>query len=110
MIRTLAIAPLLAASAALTAGARAERSIRDDPRARLIGRELDEGSRSPEDRLRILEIARGEALRWSARSASDALQPVRAAGNAWVNLGPRSANFERNGVIFDKVDSGRMRN
>ena len=99
---------LLLVSAALAA--RAEAPIRDDPRARLIGRELDEGSRSPEDRLRILEIARGEALRWSARSASDALQPVRAAGNAWVNLGPRSANFERNGVIFDKVDSGRMRN
>ena len=99
---------LLLVSAALAA--RAEAPIRDDPRARLIGRELDEGSRSPEDRLRVLEIARGEALRWSARSASDALQPVRAAGNAWVNLGPRSANFERNGVIFDKVDSGRTRN
>src|SRR5207244_5788915 len=109
MIRDVELALLLVA-AALTTSAHADAPDRDDPRGRLIGRELDEGSRSPEDRLRILEIARGEALKWSARNASGALQSVRAAGSAWVNLGPRSANFEKNGITFSKVDSGRPRN
>src|SRR5712664_1062429 len=99
---------LLLLSGALATGAQAAGArVRDDPRGRSVGRELDEGARSPEDRLRILEIARSEALKWPARNAGGALQPLRAAGSAWVNLGPRSANFETNGVTFFKVDSGR---
>ena len=43
---------LLLLSAALATSSRAEAPVRDDPRGRMIGRELDEGSRSPEDRLR----------------------------------------------------------
>ena len=100
----------LLVSAAIATGAQAATPVRDDPRGRLIGRELDEGWRSPEDRLRILEIARSEALKWSATNVGGATQPLRAAGSAWVNLGPRSANFEKNGVTFNKVDSGRPRN
>ena len=100
----------LLVSAAIATGAQAATPVRDDPRGRLIGRELDEGWRSPEDRLRILEIARSEALKWSAKNVGGAIQPLRAAGSAWVNLGPRSANFEKNGITFNKVDSGRPRN
>ncbi|MFL5311188.1 MAG: hypothetical protein ACJ79H_12110, partial [Myxococcales bacterium] len=107
MIRS---AGLVLLSAALASGVRAEEPVHDDPRGRLVARELDEGRRTPEDRLRIVEIARSEALKWSAEKAGGALQPVRAGGSAWVNVGPRSANFEKNGVTFNKVDSGRPRN
>jgi len=84
-----------------------EAPLRDDPRGRQAARALEEGLRTPEDRLNILEIARAEARR-SGLSGGRAA-PARAAGNAWVNLGPRTANFEKNGVIYYKVDSGRPR-
>src|ERR1700682_76623 len=84
-----------------------EAPLRDDPRGRQAARALEEGPRTPEDRLNILEIARAEAHRSGLSSGRAA--PPRAAGNAWVNLGPRTANFEKNGVIYLKVDSGRAR-
>ena len=93
-------------------GARAEIEGRvgDDPRGRQAARAIEEGVRTPEDRLRILETARSEARRWGLSNVADG--PVRAAripGTAWVNLGPSSADFETNGVTYFKVDSGRPR-
>lgn len=93
----------------ITAGrAGAGGGVRDDPRGRQAARAIEEGVRTPEDRLRILEAARSEARRWGLATGGPA-QAARVAGNAWVNLGPRTANFEVNGVKYFKVDSGRPR-
>jgi photosystem II stability/assembly factor-like uncharacterized protein len=101
----------LALSWAAAAGrAEVEGPVRDDPRGRQAARALEQGVRTSDDRLRILEIARSEARRWAISNLSAGpLQAARVPGNAWVNLGPRTANFEKNGVTYFKVDSGRPR-
>src|SRR5947199_4462261 len=71
---------------------------------------MEECVRTSEDRLRILETSRLEARRWGLSNISEGpVQAARVPGNAWVNLGPSSANFEKNGVTYNKVDSGRPR-
>jgi len=35
--------------------------------------------------------------------------PAVVGGSTWVNLGPTSANFTQNGIVLNKVDSGRPR-
>ena len=87
-----------------------EDRVADDPRGRQAARAIEEGARTPEDRLRILETARSEARRWGLSNAAEGpVHAARAPGTAWVNLGPSSANFETNGVTYHKVDSGRPR-
>src|SRR5438132_10755369 len=97
---------LVVCAAATAVRGEVEGPLRDDPRGRQAARSVEEGLRTPEDRLNILEIARAEARRLglSARAVA-----TRAAGIAWVNLGPRTANFEKNDVTYLKVDSGRPR-
>src|SRR5260370_34550078 len=101
----------LALSLTAVAGrAELEGGVRDDPRGRQAARALEQGVRTPDDRLRILEIARSEARRWGISNlGAGPLQAARVPGNAWVNLGPRTANFEKNGVTYFKADSGRPR-
>ena len=87
-----------------------EGGVADDPRGRQAARAIEEGVRTSEDRLRILETARLEARRWGLSNIAEGpVQAARVPGNAWVNLGPSSANFEKNGVTYNKVDSGRPR-
>jgi len=102
----LPVSLLVVYAAATAVRGEVEGPLRDDPRGRQAARSVEEGLRTPEDRLNILEIARAEARRLglSARAVA-----TRAAGIAWVNLGPRTANFEKNGVTYNKVDSGRPR-
>ena len=100
-----AVFAVLALSAASLAG----EPERDDPRGRQRARELLDGERTPEAQLEILRIAQAEAARLRiAPGAPDA--PVRAPGSAWINLGPTSAELEKNGSItYFKQDSGRAR-
>src|SRR5438309_955721 len=102
----LPVSLLVVYAAATAVRGEVEGPLRDDPRGRQAARSVEEGLRTPEDRLNILEIARAEARRLglSARAVA-----TRAAGIAWVNLGPRTANFEKNDVTYLKVDSGRPR-
>ena len=96
--------------AAVSGRAEVEGPVRDDPRGRQAARALEQGVRTSDDSLRLLEIARSEARRWGISNlGAGPLQATRVPGNAWVNLGPRTANFEKNGVTYYKVDSGRPR-
>ena len=100
---------LIAATLALSSSAFAEEPERDDPRGRMRANEILQGVRTPEAQLEILRIAQAEAARTGIGSLGID-QPVRAPGSAWVNLGPTSADFEKNGGMYFKVDSGRARN
>src|SRR4051812_40152621 len=95
-------------AASLGVRAESEGPVRDDPRGRQAARAIDEGARTPEDRFNILQIARAEARKMQP-TASGPAPAARVPGSAWVNLGPRTANFEKNGVTYFKVDSGRPR-
>jgi hypothetical protein len=88
-------------------GARAEAPERDDPRGRIEALERENGPRTPEQQLRILRAAEFEALRYGMRPGIDRFAAV--SGTAWVNIGPATADFEKNGVTYLKVDSGRAR-
>src|SRR5215831_628442 len=83
--------------------------VRDDPRARLEARIADEGLRSAETQLEILRAAEGEAQKYGLRGGSGILRSAVVAGSAWVNIGPNNANFQDNGGVYHKVDSGRAR-
>ena len=76
----------LALSWAAVAGrAEMESPVRDDPRGRQAARALEQGVRTPDDRLQILMIARAEAPCWlqipSAREGSGAPLVKRHAGS-----------------------------
>jgi hypothetical protein len=91
---------VLFAVAVAALAARAE-NLRDDPAGRARARALTDGPRTPEAQLQILRAARQLA---QAPLASAAVP-----GSAWVNLGPTSADFDNNGIVYHSVDSGRAR-
>src|SRR5437870_13181165 len=75
-----------------------EGSVADDPRGRQAARAIEEGVRTSEDRLRILETARSAARRWGLSNVAEGpLQAARVTGTACANPGPSSANSEQNG-------------
>ena len=100
--------------AALALSARAEeRPDADDPIGRMRAeRAGDIGIRTPEMQQRILDEAQSEKLR--SGLGAGVFRPVAAmaaavAGSAWVNIGPTTADLEKNGGTYFKVDSGRAR-
>src|SRR5207253_10147508 len=99
----LPVSLLVVYAAATAVRGEVEGPLRDDPRGRQAARSVEEGLRTPEDRLNIREIARAEARRLglSARAAA-----TRAAGVAWGTLGPRTASVERPGVTCSKDGAG----
>ena len=103
---------LLTAALALSAHAEDEGPDGDDPIGRMRAeRAGDIGIRTPEMQQRILDEAQSENLRGAGQRSSalrfSTLSPV--AGSAWVNIGPTTADLEKNGGTYFKVDSGRAR-
>jgi hypothetical protein len=98
---------LILALAFAAFSARAEAPERDDPRGRIEAMRLENGPRTPEQQLEILRAAESEAIRYGLKPGIERFAAV--AGTAWVNIGPSSADFEINGVTYNKVDSGRGR-
>jgi hypothetical protein len=88
-------------------GARAEAPERDDPRGRIESQQIVDGLRTPEEQLAILRAAESEARKYGMRPGIERFAAV--AGTAWVNVGPSTADFEYNGAVYHKVDSGRAR-
>jgi len=116
MTRQIAFARILALLLfALGTGAvRADEPTGDDPLGRKRALEAMLGERSPEASLAIFREARREARRWDLRGPLDRTGKkfktgAAILGSAWVNLGPSTADFEKNGTTYNKVDSGRMR-
>jgi len=67
------------------------------------------GERTPEQQLAILRAAEGEAVRYGLRQTPFAAPLAAVAGASWVNIGPSTADYEFNGGLYSKVDSGRAR-
>src|SRR5258708_36549414 len=91
--------------AALSFSVHAEDHDRDDP----IGRKraqnmLDEGVRTAEFQKQILDAAASEAQRYGIGSGGARLTSAAVAGSAWVSIGPTTADFEKNGGTYYKVD------
>jgi hypothetical protein len=84
---------------------------RDDPKRRAEALRRQDGDRTPEERIHLLEEAHREAVREEARleSARALRANAAVAGQVWINLGPTSAAYESNGVQYSEVDSGRVR-
>ena len=91
------------------AGVRAEAPEGDDPRRRQEALRALYGTRSAEDQLRILRAAEGEAARTPRGGGAFAAPVAAVPGAAWINLGPTTADFQVNGEVYQKVDSGRAR-
>ena len=87
----------------------------DDPAGRYAAQEqLSEGKAPGWAQLANLRAARRErdkvgvsVAAQGARTARSLSAPV--PGNDWINLGPTTADFENNGVVYTAVDSGRLR-
>ena len=58
----------------------------DDATARMLAHQQMIGQRSPEEQLRVLQVAQEEAARWHIGEA--ARQTAAAAPDSWVNVGP----------------------
>ncbi|GAC1347014.1 MAG: hypothetical protein NVSMB23_25590 [Myxococcales bacterium] len=124
--RALAWAALLAPVAAGALGPQPrerkepiEAAERDDPAARARAMvELREGVAPPAALVARLRAAREEIDRAPSaagagprapRTASAAAAATPVAGNDWINLGPATADFAFNAVVFKQVDAGRLR-
>ena len=89
--------------------------VREDPRARIRERIRQFGQRTPEEGLAFLQTARAEAEKvgldgsTTHRLAARGTSLSAAQGKTWINLGPTNASFEKNGITYTKVDSGRVR-
>jgi hypothetical protein len=94
------------ALALLPAAGLAERE-GDDPGERHRARLEWYGQRTAADEVRILDAARGEALRWNHLLPHPGRMTPAVTGQAWVNIGPTDATFQYNDVLYYKVDSGR---
>jgi hypothetical protein len=109
MRRRFAVCRGLTLAGALSLAAVADKPQRSDPARREEARRVVQGDRTPEAAAEILRIARAEAVRWGLDRSTTLEMPAAVAGNAWINLGPTSADKDFNGSVYFKVDSGRAR-
>jgi hypothetical protein len=92
---------------------RADDTEEDDPRIRRLYTLAYYGNQATPDvsEQRFLAAQR-ESARWSSmltnRRPSSGAQPYAAvAGQSWVNLGPTDARIQKNGSVYQGIDSGR---